>query len=49
MLEYDRIDISEEIDVNKTSLSRNVVFATISILKILVLNMRSIFVMAVMI
>ena len=49
MLEYDRIDISEGIDVNKISLSRNVIFGTIGILKILVLNMRSIFVMAVMI
>ena len=49
MLEYDRIDISEEIDVNKTSFWKNVIFATVGILKILVLNMRSIFAMVVMI
>ena len=49
MLEYDRIDISEGIDANKTSLSNNVTFVTIGILKILVLSMNHIFVMAVMI
>ena len=49
MLEYERIDISEGIDVNKTNLSKNVIFITIGILKILVLNMNLIFVMAVMI
>ena len=50
MLEYERIDISEGIDVNKTNLSKEcVIFATIGILKILVLNMNLIFIMDVMI
>ena len=49
MLEYERIDISEGIDVNKTNLSKNVIFITIGILKILVLNMNHIFAMVVMI
>ena len=42
MLEYDIIDISEGID-------ENVIFVTIGILKILVLNMNCIFAMVVMI
>ena len=49
MLEYERIDISEGIDVNKTNLSKECDIVTISILKILVLSMISIFVMVVMI
>ena len=49
MLEYDRIDISEGVDVNKTSLSKDVIFVTIGILKILALNMSPIFAMVVMI
>ena len=49
MLEYERIDVSEGIDVNKTNLSKNVIFDTIGILKILVLNISLIFVMDVMI
>ena len=49
MLEYERIDISEGIDVNKTNLSKNVIFITIGILKILVLNMNLIFVIDAMI
>ena len=49
MLEYDRIDISEGIDVNKTSASKNVIFVVFVILKILVLSMNRIFVMVVMI
>ena len=49
MLEYDRIDISEGIDVNKTSVLKDVIFATIGILKILALSMSRIFAMAVMI
>ena len=49
MLEYDRIDISEGIGVNKTDLWKNVIFVIVGILKMLVLNMRSIFAMAVMI
>ena len=40
MLEYKRIDISEGIGVNKTDLSKNLIFVTIAILKILVLNMN---------
>ena len=55
MLEYDtclkdtsrkrcRIDISEGIDINKTSVyQKNVTFVTIGILKILVLSMNHIF------
>ena len=31
MLEYDRIDISEGIDINKTNKSENVIFVTIGI------------------
>ena len=31
MLEYDRIDISEGIDINKTNKSKNVIFVTIGI------------------
>ena len=49
MLEYDRIDISKGIDINKTNYQKNVIFATIGILKILVLSMKSIFVMVVII
>ena len=49
MLEYDRIDISEGIDVNKTNASKNVIFVIIGILKILVLSMNHIFAMVVMI
>ena len=44
MLKYDRIDISEGILAKKS-----VIFVTIGILKILVLNMSLIFVMVVMI
>ena len=47
MLEYDRIDISEGIDV-KTH-QKNVIFVIIGIFKILVFNMNHIFAMAVMI
>ena len=50
MLEYERIDISERIDVNKTNLSKKkVIFVIIGILKILVLSMNHIFAMVVMI
>ena len=48
MLEYDRIDISEEIDISKTHL-KSVMFAIIGILKILILNMNHIFAIVVMI
>ena len=37
MLEYERIDISEGIDVNKTNFQKNAVHVTIGILKVLVL------------
>ena len=49
MLEYERIDISVSIDVNKTNLLKNVIFVTIGILKMLVLTMKIIFIMDVMI
>ena len=49
MLEYDRIDISEGTDVNKTSASKNAIFVTIGVLKILVLSMNHIFVIVVII
>ena len=44
MLEYDKIDISEGIDINKTNASK-----ICDVLKILVLNMNHIFAMVVMI
>ena len=31
MLEYGRIDVSEGIDINKTNVSKNVIFAIIGI------------------
>ena len=46
MLEFDRINISEGVDVNKTVCQNNVILVTISILKILVLSMKSIFAIA---
>ena len=49
MLEYERTDISEGIDVSKTNLSKEWIFATIGILKVLVLNMNLIFAMDIMI
>ena len=49
MLEYNRTDISERIDVNKQMHQKNVIFVTIGILKILALSMNHIFAMAVMI
>ena len=49
MLEYNRIDISEGVVVNKKNYQKNVIFATIGILKILVFNMGNIFAVAVMI
>ena len=49
MLEYERINISERIDVSKTSFQKNVIFVTIGILKILVLSMNHIFAIAAMI
>ena len=49
MLEFDRIDIPEGIDINKTNILKECDFFTIGILKIVVLSMNHIFVMAVMI
>ena len=49
MLEYEKTDISEGIDVDKTNLSKNVIFFTVGILEMLVLTMKIIFVMDVMI
>ena len=45
MLEYNRIDISEGIDIYKTSLSKEWDIAAIGFLKTLVLSMNHIFVM----
>ena len=49
MLEYDRIDVSEGIDVNKANSSKECDICHFDILKILVLNMNHIFAMVVMI
>ena len=45
MVEHDRIDVSERIDINKTNASKNVIFVIVGTLKILVLNMNRIFAM----
>ena len=47
MLEYNRIDISEGIDVNKTNLSNDCDICHYWYLRILVLNMNLIFIMDV--
>ena len=49
MLEYERIDISKGIDINKTNLSKECDICHYCILKILVLNSSPMFAMAVMI
>ena len=49
MLEYERIDISEGIDVNKTNLSKECDICHYWYFKDTGLSMRSIFVMVVMI
>ena len=49
MLEYERIDISEGIELIKQIYQKSLVFVTNGILKILVLNMNLIVVMDVMI
>ena len=49
MLLYHKIDVSEGIDVNKTSASKNVSFVTIGFLKILHLNLKKKFIINVMI
>ena len=49
MPEYDRIDISEGIDVSRTNKSKNVKFVIVGTLKILILYMNHIFLIAVMV
>ena len=49
MLQYDRVNISEGIHVNKISASKECDVFTIGILKILLLRMNHIFAMVVMI
>ena len=49
MLQYKKIDVSEGIDVNKTSASKECSFVTIGFLKILDLNLKNMFVINVMI
>ena len=49
MLGYDRIDISEGIDINKTNASKDVIFVVIGTFLINILNMDHIFAMVVMI
>ena len=49
MLEYDRIDVSERINISKQMHQKNVKFVIIGTLMILVLNMNHIFAMVVMV
>ena len=49
MLWYQKIDISEGIDINKTSASKECELCTIGFWKILGLNLKNIFVTNVMI
>ena len=49
MLEYNRIGVSEGIDIKKTNASKEQKFVIIGTLKILVLSMNHIFVMIVMV
>ena len=49
MLEYDKIDISDGTDVNKTNVSKECDICHFGILKILVLNMNYIFGMVVVV
>ena len=49
MLEYDRIDVSEGTDVNKTNASKECDICIIDVLKILVLRMNRIFAIIVMV
>ena len=49
MLEYDRIDTSEGIDIKKPKQQKNAKFVIIGTLKISVLNLNQIFVMVVMV
>ena len=47
MLQYEKNDVSKGIETNKTSASKNVCFAIIGILKLLDLNLNSMFVINV--
>ena len=49
MLQYEKIDVSEGIDVNKTSASKGYELCHIGFLKMLDLNLNNIFVINVMI
>ena len=49
MLENDRIDVSEGIDINKRNVLKDVKFAIIGTLKMLVLNMNHIFAIVVIV
>ena len=49
MLQYEKIDVSEGIDVIKLVHQKNVSFVTIVFLKILDLNLKNMFVINVMI
>ena len=49
MVEYDRIDIWEGIDIKKSNASKECKICIIGILKILVLNINHIFLMVVMV
>ena len=49
MLEYERVDISEGIDVVKQIYQKSLIFVITGILKILVLNINLIFVMDIII
>ena len=49
MLEYDRIDVSEGIDISKTILSKECELCHYWFLKMLVLSTRSVFAMVVII
>ena len=44
MLQYRKIDVSEGIDVNKTSASQELIFATIDFLKMFDSNLKNMFV-----
>ena len=49
MLRYQKIDVSDGIDINKPSASKNVNFLTIGFLKIFDLNLKNMFIINVMI
>ena len=49
MLQYEKISVSEGIDVNETSASKDVNFVIVGFLKMLVLGLKSMFIINVMI